>query len=174
MYEKDYSELMDFIATEFPKEIGKGDKKRGESAAQVAMRLLMNYKSLSAPSYTQIIDLEKEKKKLIERMDVLSSEIQSIDYQISSAILKKMETGEYSDPSWFMSAKNAKKAKRAEIIRIQRRLHQLNSKIKACRSRTYERIFMESAKEVLPSDQYATICKIAFDSLGKIEHFIEG
>jgi len=173
MYEKEYEKLIEFIVQEFPYEIGKGNKKRGESAGQVAIRLLNEYKSLVVfvPVYRHIIELEKEKEKMLERIDLLTGEIQSIDHQLSCAIEKKVETGEYADVKWFMSAKNAKKAKRAEIIRIQRKLHKINSEIKATRGKTYERLFVEVAKDALSEEQYKTICRLAFDRMGKLEQY---
>jgi len=173
MYEKEYEKLIEFIVDEFPDQINKGNKRRGESAAMVAIRILKEYKSLaiSAIVCQQLIDLEQEKEMLLEKMDFLAGEIQSIDYQLSSAILNKIETGEYADPKWFVSAKNAKKAKRAEIIRLQRKLHQVNSKIKAKRGRTYERMFVEAAKDALSHEQYAAISSIAFSSMGELERY---
>lgn len=173
MYEKEYEKLLEFIVKEFPDEIGNGDNKRGESAAQVAIRLLNEYKSLVVfvPVYRQLIELEKEKEEILEKIDVLTAEIQSIDLQLSRAIEKKLETGEYADVKWFMSAKNAKKAKRAEVIRLQRQLHKINSEIKASRGKTYERLFVEAAKDALSEEQYRTICRIAFDSMGKLEQY---
>ncbi len=175
MYEKEYEKLIEFIVKEFSDEINKGQKKRGESAAMVAIRLLKEYKSLVSESVIrdQLIDLEQEKKRLIEKMDILTSEIQNIDHQLSSAILNKLETGEYADPKWFVAAKNAKKAKRAEIIKIQRRLHMVNSKIKDIKGRTYERLFVEAAKDALTREQYSAISSMAFSRMGKIERYEE-
>lgn len=173
MYEKEYEKLLEFIVKEFPDEIGNGDNKRGESAAQVAIRLLNEYKSLvvSVPVYRQLIDLEKEKEEILEKIDALTRDIQSIDLQLSRAIEKKLETGEYADVKWFMSAKNAKKAKRSEVIRLQRQLHKINSEIKASRGKTYERLFVEAAKDALSEEQYKTICRLAFDRMGKLEQY---
>ncbi len=175
MYEKEYEKLLEFIVKEFPDEIGNGDNKRGESAAQVAIRLLNEYKSLvvSVPVYRQLIDLEKEKEEILEKIDALTRDIQSIDLQLSRAIEKKLETGEYADVKWFMSAKNAKKAKRSEVIRLQRQLYKINSEIKASRGKTYERLFVEAAKDALTREQYSAISSMAFSRMGKIERYEE-
>ncbi|NLI08969.1 MAG: hypothetical protein GX457_18060 [Thermotogaceae bacterium] len=171
MYEREYEKLIEFVVQEFPDEIGKGNRKCGESAAEVAIRLLKEYKPLAvfAPVHKHIIDLDKKKAQLIERIDQLSEDISSIDYQLSCAIQKKLETGQYADIKWFTAAKNAKKAKRAEIAKIQRELHRINSEIKANRAKTYERLFVEAAKDSLNDEQYSTISRIAFDRMGKME-----
>jgi len=124
------------------------------------------------PVYRHIIELEKEKEKMLERIDLLTGEIQSIDHQLSCAIEKKVETGEYADVKWFMSAKNAKKAKRAEIHSYSTQ----NCTRSIQRSRPQEvRLTKGSslkvAKDALSEEQYKTICRLAFDRMGKLEQY---
>ena len=152
--DKEYSKLSDYITLNMPHEMGKGGR-RGESFSDIAIRLLEEYKELKCNEAAQetIEELEKRRDDLTKEIDALSNEIADIKSQIIKAIENYKANGEYADPKWFGSAKLAAHFRVVKLAKLQRELKNLNTQLKKARAMTYERYFINAAKELLSESQ---------------------
>jgi hypothetical protein len=90
----------------------------------------------------------------------LQDEICRIRFQIDEAKAYKITTGKYSDPLWFAQANHALRIKGKQHQAIQREMGERRQEKKAeavAATRTFARVFQESAKAMLTNDVYMAI-----------------
>lgn len=88
-----------------------------------------------------------------EAMIALDSIICEISTQIDRAIAEAASTGVYADRHWMISAKKALKSARGKRNAVQLRKGQISRTAKQANQARVERLFMDTAKRVLPAEQ---------------------
>lgn len=102
-------------------------------------------------------DLEKEKRKIEHKMDDLDLQLITIRGQIAQAQGEASANNKFSDPSWWRKVNEAAKFKGRSRQQLQRRLGEINSRIKEEKGKAHERSFMAIARELLSEEQYQLI-----------------
>ena len=94
-------------------------------------------------------DLEKEKREIEHKMDDLDLQLITIKGQIAQAQGEASANHKFSDPNWWRKVNSRQQ--------LQRRLGEVNSRIKEEKGKTHERSFMAIAREILSHEQYQLI-----------------
>lgn len=100
---------------------------------------------------------------LLKLKDEINDEIDSIRGKIETAQAEFLITGIYADPDWYRRANGALRAMGRKANHIQTEQSIRNKKYKSERASSYERIFVNIAKQYLPAKVWQKIHEIAME-----------
>lgn len=98
---------------------------------------------------------------LREKAQRLLADIDSIKTQIDSARATAAATGEYADREWFIRANHALRVKQRQHQALLIEIGRAGKAERKARAVRFETVFIETARELVPQEQFNTIFQLA-------------
>jgi len=109
----------------------------------------------------EVMTSEEIKTKLIQ-LQLDRAKIQS---QLDEAKTKAFVDGQYADRKWFRAAEHAYRMKGIEMQQLQQTMGKIVNSEKKKDAARFERVFMETARSMMPREVFNDIFRVAMDVL---------
>ena len=124
-------------------------------------RLILQISRVACMDNLTLVDIDARREELI-------SDIARIKDQLQKAQAEFHISGNYKDPLWYAKAKKALRHKSIEFNQLNLKRGKLKKQLNESKSKEFERIFLDTAKEVLSEEFFSKIWDLSHKKFSQI------